>query len=114
MKEREREREGEGERKHPVTKQEVHVDPSDLLSLDNRDDSWQLRDSSFEGSAQEPPQRLSSDPTCVVSHSTMCSGGKYCVFLFLLQSSLSDPATTNQGECLAPQRQPGGATFIFF
>ncbi|XP_056881618.1 ephrin type-A receptor 6-like [Takifugu flavidus] len=26
----------------------------------------------------------------------MCSGGKYCVFLFLLQSSLSDPATTNQ------------------
>lgn len=40
MREREGEREkGEGERKHPVTKQEVHVDPSDLLSLDNRDDS---------------------------------------------------------------------------
>ncbi|XP_045888726.1 ephrin type-A receptor 6 isoform X1 [Micropterus dolomieu] len=26
----------------------------------------------------------------------MCSGGKYCVFLFLLESILSDPGTTNQ------------------
>ncbi|XP_030269849.1 ephrin type-A receptor 6-like isoform X3 [Sparus aurata] len=26
----------------------------------------------------------------------MCSAGKYCVFLFLLQSILSDPGTTNQ------------------
>lgn len=47
-------------------------------------------------------------PSALVSDSTMCSGGKYCVFLFLLQSILSDPGTTNQGEfkegpCTRPQ-----------
>lgn len=33
-----------------------------------------------------------------LSDSTMSSRGKYCVFLFLLKSILSDPGTSNQGE----------------
>lgn len=47
--------------------------------------------------------------SALASDSTMCSGGKYCVLLFLLESILSDPGTTNQGErkerdCIPPHR----------
>lgn len=109
------EREREREKTTPLSKQKVRVDPSDLLSLDNGDNSWQPRTLSSGRSAQVPLQPLSSALICVaVSDSTMCSGGKYCLFLFLLQSSLSDPATTNQGEREARRHQPGCATFLFF
>lgn len=54
--------------------------------------------------------------------STMRSGGKYCVFLFLLKSVLSDPGASNQGELVKGvfvfpdihDHLPGSEAFLFF